>query len=98
MARKIDLHGMYSDDALRVFIQKYNAMYKKDSFSEIEVIHGYGSGFLDSTPVIKTKIRAYLSRNRDCVKMILGLNEGVTYIKPIKPLPLIKKKKTKKKR
>ena len=82
MYNEIDLHQMNFDDALRVFITKY-----------IMVIHGYGSKFLDSTPVIRTKIREYFLRNKECVKMRLDMNPGVTYVMPLKPLPLPKKKK-----
>ena len=57
MYNEIDLHQMNFDDALRVFITKYNSLYKKGERREIMVIHGYGSKFLDSTPVIRTKIK-----------------------------------------
>lgn len=93
MYNEIDLHYMNFDDALKVFIQKYNKLYKAGQRKEIKVIHGYGSGFLDSESVIRTKIRAYFSRNRDCVKTRLDMNPGVTYVTPLKPLPILRKKK-----
>lgn len=43
MYNEIDLHQMNFDDALRVFITKYNSLYKKGERREIMVIHGYGS-------------------------------------------------------
>ena len=43
MYNEIDLHHMNFDDALRVFITKYNLLYKKGERREIMVIHGYGS-------------------------------------------------------
>lgn len=96
MYNEIDLHYMNFDDALRVFITKYNALYKSGERKEIKVIHGYGSKTLDGEAVIRTKLRAYFSRNRDCVKVRLDLNEGVTYVTPLKNLPLPKKKNKKK--
>lgn len=93
MYNEIDLHYMNFDDALKVFIHKYNNLYKKGERKEIMVIHGYGSKYLDSTPVIRTKIRDYFSRNKDYVKMRLDMNPGVTYVTPLKPLPLPKKKR-----
>ena len=75
MYNEIDLHQMNFDDALRVFITKYNSLYKKGERREIMVIHGYGSKFLDSTPVIRTKIREYFLRNKECVKMRLDMNK-----------------------
>lgn len=91
MYNEIDLHYMNYDDALRVFILKYNALYKKGERKEIKVIHGYGSKFLDSEAVIRTKIRQYFSKHKECVKMRVDLNPGVTYVMPIKNLPLPKK-------
>lgn len=93
MYNEIDLHYMNFDDALKVFVTKYNRLYKQGERKEIMVIHGYGSKYLDRTPVIRTKIREYFSRNKDCVKMRLDLNPGVTYVTPIKPLPIPAKKK-----
>lgn len=93
MYSEIDLHQMNFDDALKVFVTKYNFLYKRGIRKEIMVIHGYGSKFLDSTPVIRTKIRDYFLRNKDCVKMRLDMNPGVTYVTPLKPLSLPKKKK-----
>ena len=93
MYNEIDLHYMNFDDALKVFITKYNKLYKAGDRKEIMVIHGYGSKHLESTPVIRTKIRDFFARNRDCVKMRLDMNPGVTYVTPLKPLPTPKRKK-----
>lgn len=87
MFNEIDLHDLNYDDALKIFIDRYNVLYKKGERKEILVIHGYGSKRLESVPVIRTKIREYFLRNRDCVKMRIDLNQGVTYILPLKPLP-----------
>ena len=43
MYNEIDLHYMNFDDALKVFITKYNRLYKSGDRKEIMVIHGYGS-------------------------------------------------------
>lgn len=93
MYNEIDLHQRNFDDALRVFITKYNALYKKGERKEIKVIHGYGSKFLDGEAVIRTKIRQFFSKNKDCVRMRIDLNPGVTYVMPLKNLPQPKKKK-----
>ena len=96
MYNEIDMHYMNYDDSLIVYITKYNDLFKSGEKKEIKVIHGYGSKTLDGEAVIRTKLRAYFSRNRDCVKVRLDLNEGVTYVTPLKNLPLPKKKNKKK--
>lgn len=94
MYNEIDLHQMNFDDALRVFITKYNSLYKKGERREIMVIHGYGSKFLDSTPVIRTKIREYFLRNKECVKMRLDMKSRSYLCYAIKT-PTITKEKEK---
>lgn len=79
----IDLHGMFYEDALRIFIQKYNAVLKKRDQKEICVIHGYGSKRYESVDVLRTQLRQYFSRNRDKLSYRLDLNPGVTYVKPL---------------
>lgn len=90
---EIDLHHMNFETALKIFIQKYNHFYRQGGKGEICIIHGYGSGVLDHSPVIGTKIREYLSRNKGNLKYRLDMNPGVTYVTPLKTLPLPKKKK-----
>lgn len=90
---EIDLHHMNFDTALKIFIQKYNQFQKIEKNREICVIHGYGSGVLDRNSVIGTKIREYFSRNRENLKYRLDLNPGVTYVTPLKPLTLPRRKK-----
>lgn len=94
---EIDLHHMNYDTALKIFIDKYNSAFRKGYRDEIRIIHGYGSISLDSTSVIRTKLREYLSRNRTCLSVRLDMNPGVTYVIPILPLPSKKKKNAKKK-
>lgn len=43
MYHEIDLHDMNYEDALRIFIIKYNEILRKKDNKEICVIHGYGS-------------------------------------------------------
>lgn len=87
MSRVIDLHGMDSVTALRIFVQKYNAYIKNGNLEEITVIHGYGAGRLDHKAVIKEKLLAFVRRNIDCARLILSQNPGTTYVIPKKSLP-----------
>lgn len=98
---EIDLHQMNFDTALKIFIEKYNQALRKGYRGEICVIHGYGAGHLDKTPVIRTKLREYLGRNRIFLSVRLDMNPGVTYVTPkvSLPLPFVnsgQKRKTKK--
>lgn len=83
MYNEIDLHGMNYEDALRIFIQKYNEILKKKEKREICVIHGYGSKRLDSSAVLRENLRNYLSKQKGKLKYRLDLNPGVTYVVPI---------------
>lgn len=99
MSRVIDLHDMDKITAKDVLITKYNEMIKDGNLLEIEVIHGYGSGAFDRKPVIREYIREYLRGKSNFVKMVITSNPGVTYLKPIKKLPIqTNKKKPKNKR
>lgn len=80
MYNEIDLHGMNYEDALRIFIQKYNEILKKKEKREICVIHGYGSKRLDSSAVLRENLRNYLSKQKGKLKYRLDLNPGVTYV------------------
>lgn len=83
----IDLHLMCSETALRAFREKYNEFYREGSRSEIKVIHGYGSGSLSSSDVIRQKLRNYIMRNKEYMRLRIDLNQGVTYVTPLKLLP-----------
>lgn len=87
---EIDLHEMNYETAQKIFIQKYNNFYRSGYRGEIKVIHGYGAGSLASTDIIRTKIRAYLNKNKNHVKIRIDLNQGVTYVTPINLLPIKK--------
>lgn len=83
MYNEIDFHDMTYEDALRIFIIKYNQMLRSGDRREICIIHGYGSKYLDRSSILRTKLRAYLSRQRGKLEYRLDLNPGVTYVKPI---------------
>ncbi|CAL7871875.1 Smr/MutS family protein [Fusobacterium necrophorum] len=83
MYKEIDLHGMNYEDALRIFIQKYNEMIRKKEKKEICVIHGYGSKRLDSSAVLQEKLRKFLSKQKGKLFYRVDLNPGVTYVMPI---------------
>ena len=76
MYNEIDLHGMNYEDALRIFIQKYNEILKKKEKREICVIHGYGSKRLDSSAVLRENLRNYLSKQKGKLKIKSRLNVG----------------------
>lgn len=91
--KEIDLHDMDYTTALKVFINKYNSLYKAGYRKEIRVIHGYGAGTLLGKGVIREKIRGYFSRNGEYLKYRLDLNPGVTYVTPFSLLPTIKERR-----
>lgn len=64
MYKEIDLHGMNYEDALRIFIQKYNEMIRKKEKKEICVIHGYGSKRLDSSAVLRENYESFYQSKR----------------------------------
>lgn len=90
---EIDLHDMNYDTALKIFVQKYNHIYRSGYKGEIKIIHGYGSGSLLSTDIIRTKIRQYLNKNKNHLKIRLDMNPGATYVTPLTLLPIKKNKK-----
>ncbi|MGL5124492.1 MAG: Smr/MutS family protein [Fusobacteriaceae bacterium] len=93
LIKEIDLHDMDYETALKVFINKYNSLYKSGYIREIRVIHGYGAGTLLGKGVIREKIRGYFSRNTEYLKYRVDLNPGVTYVTPFGLLPLKKGRK-----
>lgn len=93
MYHEIDLHDMNYEDALRIFIIKYNEILRKKDNKEICIIHGYGSKQLESSAVLKRKLQSYLSRQKGKLTYRLTLNPGVTYVKPISVLEWKGKKK-----
>lgn len=91
--KEIDLHHMNSEDALKIFVIKYNILFKEGYRGEIKIIHGYGSGTLLSTDIIRTKLRIFLKKNSSSLNFRLDLNPGITYVKPIKNLEINTSKK-----
>jgi len=87
--RRIDLHGLTVDDAIRTFVDRYNALFADGYRGRIEVIHGYGSS--GEGGVIRTKLRSFLAAHRDRFKHLsegdaIG-NPGVTFIEAKGRLP-----------
>lgn len=93
MQKEIDLHSMNYEDALKIFIQKYNEFLSQGYCGEICIIHGYGANRLEANPVIMGKLRSYLSKQQGKLLYRLDLNPGVTYVKPIERLIWKGKKK-----
>ena len=67
---EIDLHFMCSETALKLFIEKYNNIYRSGYRGEIKIIHGYGSSSLNSTDIIRQRIRSFLLRNKENLKSL----------------------------
>lgn len=80
MYNEIDLHNLDFKVAIQLFKKKYNEALKKKDRREILIIHGYGAYKLEHTPVLATKIRNFLSNNKDKLDYRLDINPGVTYV------------------
>ncbi len=82
---EIDLHGLTIKEAINAFIEFYN----NNLNTEFTVIHGYGSS--GEGGKIKSNLRAFLRKNNE--KLIfypgedVGLNQGITLVKALKPIP-----------
>jgi hypothetical protein len=80
--RRIDLHDLTVDEAIRKFVDAYNAIVASGYRGRVEVIHGYGSS--GEGGVIRRKLRSFLAANRDRFKHIVEGeshgNPGVTYV------------------
>ena len=90
MTNQIDLHGLLVIDAIEAFVKFYNSKVKKGNFTDIRVIHGYGSGGTGGK--INIKLRKFLAANEDKLSFEPGeklfpANPGITMVKPRKPLP-----------
>ncbi len=92
VARRIDLHGLTADEALRTFIASYNALFESGYRGRIEIIHGYGSS--GEGGVIRPKLRAFLRAHADRFKRIAegdGVgNPGMTWVEGKGRLPAAK--------
>jgi Smr domain len=80
--RRIDLHDLTVDEAIRKFTADYNAIVASGYRGRIEVIHGYGS--TGEGGVIRLKLRSFLNANahrfKDIVEGEWHGNPGVTYV------------------
>lgn len=80
--RRIDLHDLTVDEAIRKFTADYNAIIASGYRGRVEVIHGYGSS--GEGGVIRRKLRAFLAAHADRFKHIVEGeshgNPGVTYV------------------
>ena len=83
----IDLHGKTWAEALAEFIECHNRAVPSGSM--LDVVHGYGS--TGAGGVIRTRLRAFLSRHPQCLEYQLGEavdgNQGHTLVKPKQRLP-----------
>lgn len=86
---QIDLHGYTVDEALRVFISRYNEEAGRRRPESIRVIHGYGAS--GEGGAIRRRLRRFLASSRDYLDYDRGErlfgNPGVTVVYPVRPLP-----------
>lgn len=87
----IDLHGKNWTEALGEFIDCYNRAVPLDGAwaATLDVVHGYGS--TGAGGVIRTRLRAFLSKYPQCLEYQTGEsvdgNQGHTLVKPLQRLP-----------
>ena len=86
---ELDLHTYTVREALDKFITEYNQVINKKNYSNLKVIHGYGSSGEGGN--IKKRFRALLGKNSDKLQYVFGedisTNPGYTIVKPIALLP-----------
>ena len=87
--KKIDLHGLTEQGAIRKLIQDYNAYVRSGGRDPIWIIHGYGSSGRGG--VLKQAIGRYLAANAGrfdrVVEGDLLANPGATIVYPKRLLP-----------
>jgi hypothetical protein len=86
--RELDLHGLTIDEAIRVFIERYNR-HVQSNREPLRIIHGWGSS--GEGGKIRRKIREFLAEATDKLDWKPGEdvegNLGVTIVYPRKVLP-----------
>ena len=86
--RELDLHGLTIDEAIRVFIERYNHHVQR-SREPLRIIHGWGSS--GEGGKIRRKIREFLTESSDNLDWKPGEdvegNLGVTIVYPRRALP-----------
>jgi len=90
MSDVLDLHGHNWAEALAAFIEFHNRAIHLSAgatISRLESVHGYGSTGEDG--VILKRLRAYLERHREQVRVEYDGNPGHTYVTPVSGLPKI---------
>jgi hypothetical protein len=85
---ELDLHGLTNDEAIRVFIERYNR-HVQGSREPLRIIHGWGSS--GEGGKIRRKIREILTEATENLDWAPGEdvegNLGVTIVYPRKALP-----------
>jgi hypothetical protein len=88
--RELDLHGLAADEAIRVFIERYNR-HVQGSREPLRIIHGWGSS--GEGGKIRRKIREFLTQAAETLDWEPGEdvegNLGVTIVYPRKALPAL---------
>ena len=88
--KKIDLHGLTEQAAIRKLVQDYNAYVRGGGRDPIWVVHGYGSSGRGG--VLQRAVRAYMAAHADrfdkVVEGDLLANPGVTLVYPKRLLPV----------
>lgn len=84
---EIDLHDLSVNEAIRVFIGKYNRTFKKGYKGPISIIHGYGSSGKGGK--IKLSLKKFLEEHKNYLKLEYTLNPGITKVYPMKLIPVI---------
>lgn len=82
---EIDLHELTVNDAIRIFIEKYNLIYKGGHRSKVEVIHGYGSSGKGGK--IKKAFKKFCEEHKKYLKVEYTSNPGITIVYPKEKLP-----------
>ena len=86
--RELDLHGLTIDEAIRVFVERYNR-HVQGNREPLRIIHGWGSS--GEGGKIRRKIREFLTEVTDNLDWKPGEdvegNLGVTIVYPRKVLP-----------
>jgi hypothetical protein len=86
--RELDLHGLTIDEAIRVFIERYNRSVQGNR-EPLRIIHGWGSS--GEGGKIRRKIREFLTESANNLDWQPGEdvegNLGVTIVYPRRTLP-----------
>lgn len=84
---EIDLHDLSVNEAIRIFIEKYNKAFKNGYKGKISVIHGYGSSGQGGK--IKRAFKTFSEEHKKFLKVEYTINPGITDVYPLKAIPQI---------